>query len=299
MYKIVFILVFSTFVVSANAQEIFCNVEVNSQQIQGTDKRIYETMRDAIYEFMNNQTWTNYTFKYNEKIECSILLNVTERPSVDYFKCDMTIALRRPVFNSTYNTILFNFIDKDVEFDYIENQPLDFTVGMFSSNLTSILGFYAYLMIGLEFDSFQLNGGDPYYQAASNVVNAAQSSNYIGWKSGEGTKNRYWLLENLTNPSYVGVRSFYYEYHRQGLDIMYETPEKGRAAILTTLGYLQKVKQSRPGLLILQIISDSKRDEFVNVFSEGTSTEKTNAVKFLNEIDPSNAMTYQKIIQKQ
>jgi len=298
MYKIVFLLILSIFVIKVESQELYCNVEVSSQQVQGSDRRIYETMKNAIYEFMNNQNWTNYNYKYNEKLECSILINVTDRPSTDYFRCDMTLALRRPVFNSTYNTVLFNFIDKDVEIEYIENQPLDFNVGSFTSNLTSILAFYSYIMIGLDFDSFIMNGGDPYYEAALNIVNSAQSSNYTGWKSAEGTKNRFWLVENLTNPSYAGVRSFYYEYHMKGLDIMYETPEKGREAILGTLEYLQKIKQSRPGLLILQIIADSKRDELVNVFSEGTSSEKMNAVKFLNEIDPSNAMTYQKIIQK-
>jgi hypothetical protein len=223
---------------------------------------------------------------------------VTERPSTDYFRCDMTLALRRPVFNSTYNSVLFNFIDKDVDIEYIENQPLDFSVGTFTSNLTSMLAFYAYIMIGLDFDSFMLNGGDPYYEAALNIVNSAQSTNYSGWKSAEGTKNRFWLVENLTNPSYSGFRSFFYEYHLKGLDIMYEKPEEGRKIILSTLEYLQQIKQSRPSLLMLQIISDSKRDEYVNIFSEGTPSEKTNAVKLLNEIDPSNAMTYQKIIQK-
>ena len=298
MYKTFILLILSLFLLNAQSQELLCNVEVSSQQIQGSDRRVYETMKNAIYEFMNNQNWTNYTLKPNEKIECSILINVTDRPSTDFFRCDMTIALRRPVFNSTYNTVLFNYIDKDVEIEYIENQPLDFNVGMFSSNLTSILAYYAYLMIGLDFDSFNLNGGDPYYEAALNIVNAAQSTTYKGWNSAEGTRNRFWLLENLTNPSYSGIRSFFYEYHLKGLDIMYETPERGRQTILATLEYLKQVKQSRPGLLILQVIADSKRDELVNVFSEGVPTEKTNAVKILNEIDPSNAMTYQKILQK-
>jgi hypothetical protein len=298
MNKIFLLLILSLLLLKGQSQELICNVEVSSQQIQGSDRRIYETLRNAIYEFMNNQSWTNYNYKYNERIECSILINVTERPSTDYFRCDMTIALRRPVFNSTYNTVLFNYIDKDVDIEYIENQPLDFSVGMFSSNLTSILAFYAYIMIGLDFDSFVLNGGNPYYEAALNVVNSAQSTNYTGWNSAENTKNRFWLLENLTNPSYAGIRNFYYEYHIKGLDVMYELPEKGRQTILGTLDYLQQVKQSRPGLLILQIIADSKRDELVNIFSEGVATEKSNAVKILNEIDPSNAMTYQKILQK-
>ena len=298
MYKVFILLILSLFMLTARSQEFLCNVEVSSQQIQGSDRRIYESMRNAIYEFMNNRNWTNYNFKNNERIECSILINVTERPSPDYFRCDMTLALRRPVFNSSFNSVLFNYIDKDIEIEYIENQPLDFSAGMFSSNLTSILAYYAYIMLGLDFDSFMLNGGNPYYEAANNIVNTAQNENYTGWKSSENTKNRFWLLENITNPSYSGFRSFFYEYHLKGLDVMYETPEKGRAAILSSLGYLQKIKQSRPGLLFLQIIADSKRDELVNVFSEGLATEKSAAVKILNEIDPANAMTYQKILQK-
>ena len=143
-----------------------------------------------------------------------------------------------------------------------------------------------------------LNGGNPFYEAAQNIVNAAQNEDYSGWKSAENTKNRFWLLENITNPSYAGFRNFYYDYHMKGLDIMYDTPDKGRAAILSSLEYLQKIKESRPGLIFLQIIADSKRDEFVNVFSEGLATEKSAAVKILNEIDPANAMTYQKILQK-
>lgn len=298
MKKIFIIVLFSMLMIRSYAQELYCNVEVNSTQIQGSDRRIFETLKNAIYEFMNNQNWTNYKFKYNERLECSMLFNVTERTTSEFFRCDLTIALRRPVFNSTYNTVLFNYIDKNVEFEYIENQPLDFSTGIFTSNLTSILAYYAYIMLGLDFDSFQLNGGDPYYEAALNIVNSAQSSGYSGWNSSEGTKNRYWLLENLTNPSYSGLRNFYYEYHMEGLDIMYEKPEEGRANILLSLKYLQQVKQARPSLLILQIISDAKRDEFVNVFSEGIPTEKSNAVKILNEFDPSNAMTYQKILQK-
>ncbi|HNQ83258.1 MAG TPA: DUF4835 family protein [Bacteroidales bacterium] len=297
MKRIIIMLFLLASVIQSYSQEFYCNVDVTSKQIQSSDKRIYESMRNAIYEFMNNRQWTNYNYKFNEKLECSILINVVERASTELFRCEMTIASRRPVFNSNYNSPLFNFIDKNVDFEYIENQPLDFNTGTFSSNLTSILAYYAYIMLGLDFDTFQLNGGNPYYEAALSIVNAASTSSYTGWNSAEGNKNRFWLVENLTNPAYTGIRSFYYDYHMKGLDIMYEKPEEGRKAILQSLGYLQQVKQSRPGLFFLQIISDAKRDEFVNVFSEGLPTEKTNAVKILNELDPSNAMTYQKIIQ--
>jgi hypothetical protein len=298
MTRLLIISLLLILVVRVTGQELYCNVDVTSTQVQGTDRKVYETMRTSIYDFMNNRSWTNYEFKQYEKIECSILINVRERPATDEFRCEMTIAVRRPVFNSTYTTILFNFIDKDVEFNYIENQPLDFSTGMFTSNLTSILAYYAYIIIGLDFDSFQLDGGDPFFQAAQDVVNLAQNTDYKGWKSLQGNKNRYWLIENITNPSYSGVRQFYYQYHRQGLDVMFENQENGRKAIMESLKYLQAVKKSKPGLIILQIISDSKRDEWVNIFSDATIPEKNEAVTILKEIDPSNTVTYQKILQK-
>lgn len=298
MLKFLLATFFALIILVGKGQELLCNIDVNSQQVQGSDRKVYETMRNAIYDFMNNRSWTNFDYKQNERIECSILINVTDRPSSNLFKCDMTIAVRRPVFNTTYNSVLFNFIDRDVEIQYIENQPLTFNTGMFSENLTSILAFYAYFIIGLDFDSFMLEGGNPYYEAALDIVNLAQNSDYKGWKSMESNKNRYWLLENITNPSYSGLRRFYYEYHLKGLDVMYDNAENGRQAILQTLKYLQEVKKARPGLVMLQVISDSKRDEFVNIFSEGSAMEKTEAVNLLKEIDPANTMTYQKILQK-
>lgn len=285
-------------VFSASGQEFFCNVEVNSTQIQTSDRRVYETMRNTIYEFMNNRKWTNYNYKRDEKIECSILINVLNRPAGDLFECEMTIALRRPVYNSTYNSVLFNYIDRDIDFDYIENQPIDFNLGMTNSNIASILAYYAYLMLGLDFDSFMAEGGNPYFEAAQTIVNTSQNTNFSGWKSSEDIRNRYWLLENITNPSYQGLRQFYYEYHRTGLDLMFEDATTGRKNILNAIKYLQPIKKSRPGLLFLQVISDSKRDEIVNIFSEGSSTEKADVVNIMKEVDPSNTMTYQGILQK-
>ncbi|MFO7613295.1 MAG: DUF4835 family protein [Bacteroidales bacterium] len=297
MFKGIIITILSLLLFNLKGQEFICSVEVNSQQIQTSDRRVFETLRSAMYEFMNNQSFTNYKYQYYERLECSMLWTILEQPAGNIYKCELTIALRRPVFNSTYNTILFNYIDRDIEINYIENQPLDFNQGMFSSNLTSVLAYYAYVMLGLDFDSFSRLGGNPYFEAAQQVVNNAQNYEYRGWKSSESTRNRFWLLENITNPSYVGIRNFYYEYHLQGLDVMFETPEKGRKVILETLKYIQQIKKSRPNLLFLQIIADSKRDELVNVFSEGTTSEKNDAYNLLREIDPANTMTYQKILQ--
>ena len=279
------------------AQELMCSVEIDTRQIQASDKQIYETLRVSIYEFLNNRTWTNYDFEINEKIECSMLLTIEERISPTEFKGTLSLALRRPVYNSTYNTVLMNYIDRDIHFNYIENEPLDFNPTAYMSNLTSILGFYAYLFIGLDFDSFNREGGQPYFEAAQEVVNAAQNANFQGWKSYENQRNRYWLVENLLNRSYNQVRDFFYEFHRTGLDLMYENPDQGRKNILKAMSYLQKVKQSRPGLPILQIISDAKREEIINVFSKGTLQEKTQALAIMKDVDPAHSSDYQKITE--
>jgi hypothetical protein len=279
------------------AQELKCNVEINSEQIQLSDKRIFQTLRSAVYEFMNNRQWSGYEYKQIEKIDCSILITITERVTSNDFKATLTIASQRPVFNSTYNTVLLNTVDNDFEFNYVEYEPLDFYENTFTSNLTSVLAFYAYIIVGLDFDSFTLNGGDQFYQSAQNIVQAAQNASYRGWKSYEDQRNRYWLVENLTNPAYDPINKFYYEYHLKGLDMMYADPDKGRANILTSLKYLQDVKKQRAGLMILQLITDAKRDEMINIFSKGNSYEKSQAVLILKEVDPAHSSNYQKLLQ--
>jgi hypothetical protein len=240
---------------------------------------------------MSNRIWTGYEYKYNEKIQCSFLFTITDKTG-SRFKGKLTIGSQRPVYNSTYNSVLLNTIDKDIEFDYIEYQPLDFYENSYTSNLTSILAFYAYIIIGLDFDSFTLNGGDQFYQIAQNIVNAAQNSSEKGWKSFENQRNRYWLVENLTNPAYDPINDFLYEYHYKGLDMMYEDPEVGRKNVLGSLNYLKETRKQRAGLYMLQIISDAKRDEIINVFSQGTRAEKNEAGLIMKEIDPAHSKDY-------
>jgi len=295
--KIILLALLSFVVLQSRAQELRCNVEINTEQIQMSDKRIFQTLRSSIYEFMNSRHWSGYEYKQIEKIDCSILITITEKISTNDFKATITIASQRPVFNSTYNTVLLNTIDDDFEFNYVEYEPLDFYENSFTSNLTSVLAFYAYIIVGLDFDSFTLNGGEMFYQSAQNIVQAAQSSSYKGWKSFEAQRNRYWLVENLTNPAYEGVNKFFYEYHLKGLDMMYQDADKGRANILTSLKYLQDVKKQRAGLMILQLITDAKRDEMISIFSKGNSYEKSQAVLILKEVDPAHSSNYQKLLQ--
>jgi hypothetical protein len=290
------ILILSVWSLTSSSQELLVNVSVDSRQIQGTDKNVFESMRRAIYEFMNNRRWTNFQFEVDEKIEGSMLLVIEERNmGTNEYSGRMTISLRRPVFNSSYTTVLFNYVDRDIKFKYIENQPLDFDQNNYTSELTSLLAFYANILIGMDFDSFTLNGGTPYFEVAQNVVNAAQNSMYTGWKSFDSQRNRFWLAENLMNSTYQPIHQFMYEYHLKGLDRMHEDADEGRKTIKQTLEYLRRVHNDRPGLFILQIILEAKREEIVNVFSEGSASEKNQAAETMIEIDPSNTSQYRRI----
>lgn len=295
-----FIFILFIFVLKTSfSQELNCKVQVLSQQIQGTDKRVFETLQTAIYEFMNNRKWTNDAFKNNERIDCSILINVTERPSTDEFKATLQVQVRRPVFKASYNSVLLNNNDNDFQFKYLESQPLEFTENLHLSNLTSVLAYYAYLIIGLDYDSFSLDGGTPYLQKSLAIVNNAQGSSDLGWKAFDGNKNRYWLINNMMDASFVPLRECMYKYHRLGMDLMVDNKESGRAAILESLEELKKVHQIKPLSYSLQVFFNAKSDEIINIFSGAFPDEKAKVVNLLNEIDPTNSNKYQKIIASQ
>lgn len=299
--KIKPLIIFCFFIIltfRAVSQEFICNVQVNSQQIEGTDKRVFENMQTAISEFINSRRWTNYEFKPEERLECSIVIALTDRPSPDRFKGTLNIVASRPVFNTSYTTTLLNYADKKFEFNYVEFQPMEYQENTYNSNLTSVLAYYVYMMLALDFDSFSLFGGSPYFAVAENIVNAAQNSAESGWKAFEDPNNRYWLLENYTNNTYSDLRKFLYEYHRNGLDMMSEDAAKGRSNISNSLNFLKSVYDEKPGLFSLQLMIDAKRDEIVNVFSEGNPKELTDAQTIMKEIDPANSSTYSKIGQR-
>lgn len=297
MKKIFFFVLILLFGSVSYSQEIYCNVQVNSRQVEGSEKRVFEELQRALYEFINNRVWSNYKFKVEERIECSILLTISERVSTDEFKGSLNIALRRPVFNSSYNSTILNYVDNDFQFRYVLNQPLEFSDNQFYSNLTSVIAFYVYFFLGLDFDTFKLYGGTVFYEKAEAVVSSAQNSQFPGWKAFEDNRNRYWLVENLLNAKYKPIRKFLYDYHRRGLDVMYDNPDAGRSAIARGLTALKRVYDDRPGLFLIQVILDAKRDELMGVFSEGSPTERTNAVNILKEIDPSHSSDYQKILK--
>lgn len=282
--------------VKVSAQELKCDVQVVSSKIQGTDKRVFDDLRTSIFEFLNNKKWSNYNYKVEERIECSILINIEERISVDQFKGTIQVQATRPIFNTSYNSTLLNYMDKNFEFQYVEQQAMDYNESSFISNLTSVLAYYAYLILGLDGDSYALNGGNAYYQKAQTVVNTAQNRKEAGWKAYESQKNRYWLIENLQNSSYSPMREAMYLYHRKGLDVMTENMDIARTSITKGIENLRRVYQERPGLFVLKLFMDVKRKEIINIYSKASASDKQRVVNMLKEVDPANASKYQTIL---
>ncbi len=275
-----------------DAQELNCQVSINHAQVQLSDVSVFETLQKAVYEFMNDTRWTDKVVKQEEKIECSIFITISSY-SNDAFTGTIQVQSRRPVFNTSYNSVMLNYVDNNFNFEYVENNALEFQSSSYISNLTSVLGFYAYVIIGMDFDSFSDHGGTSYFNTAQTIVNAAQNSGMTGWKSYESPKNRYWLIENILNGSYDDFRSFVYKYHRLGLDLFYDKSTTVRASMLSDLVLLQNVSKAKPGLFLLTVFIDAKRDELVGILSQATPSEKQKAVAILSQIDPSHSSEYQ------
>ena len=283
----------------AYSQELKCNIQIVSQQIQGTNKQVFQTMQTAIYEFMNNTNWTNHVYSIDERIECNMMFNITDQLSADEFRGTLTIQSRRPIYSTNYNTTMLNYVDNNIQFRYVEFEPLQYDATQHLSNLTSLLAYWAYLVIGLDYDSFSYLGGTPFLQQAATIVTNAQNAREGGWKPFESLdhKNRYWLVNDLLSDGYRPLREFNYMYHRQGLDIMDQKVTEGRTVIAESLDKLQSIYREKPDPFIywLQLIMDAKADEMVNIFSESFTEEKSRAIRILQEIDPANKAKYDRI----
>lgn len=273
-----------------------CQVTVNSPQVEGTEKKVFQTLQTELYGFVNSRKWSNYVYKTEERIECSMMITITERISSDQFKAKVNVVLQRPVYKTSYNTNLLNLVDKDFDFKYVEFEPLEYNDDAYTSNLTSMVAYYLYMMLGLDADSFSKSGGTMYYEKARGVVNAAQNSPERGWKAFESQKNRYWLVENLLNNSYSEFRDGLYSYHRIGLDLMSDNMDLGRSGVNDCLENLQKVNREKTGLFITQLFIDAKRDELINIYSQAAPMDKTRIINIMKEVDPANSSRYQQIM---
>jgi hypothetical protein len=293
---------FVLFCCPAKAQEIRANVSVVAGQVQGVDKKIFTTLQNSIREFLNNRHWANDAFTPAERIECNFLLNVTGTSGADSYKATLTIQATRPVYNSSYVTSLLNIQDNNVVFRYVEFQQLEYSdtriVGNdpLASNLTAILAYYVNIILGLDYDSFSPRGGDVYFKKALNIVNNAPDGKDVsGWKAFEGNRNRYWLQDNLLNAKFLQFHDVMYQYHRQGLDMMYEDVNKGRAAILNCLNMLFSIHQDIPNSMLMQTFFSAKGGELQKLFSKAMPQERSRAAELLSQMDVPNAQKYQQM----
>lgn len=281
---------------TGKAQELKCDVRVNANQVEGSDRTVYQNLQTSLYEFLNNTKFTEINFRQNEKIDCSILVNIKSRDN-DYFTAEVNVALSRPVYKSNYSSPMFNYIDRKFYFEFMDGQTLDFNPNSYNP-LTSTIAYYVYVLLGLDFDSFSLYGGDPFFAMAENIANNAPQDPGTdnGWNS-TGRQNRYVLINDINSQSYRPLRQFIYEYHRLGLDVMSEKPEEGREVILNAISYLQGVHERNSMCYFLQLLIESKRDEIIQVFSQGSQKEKTMATNIMKAIDPSQSSKYDVILQ--
>lgn len=279
------------------AQELRCNVSISTQKIQGTNKEIFTNMQRDIYEFLNNRRWTSNVFAYDERIESSLLITLEEQVGGDEFRGSIQVQVSRPVYNSSYNTVLLNFKDNDVDFKYREFETLEFKESGQNSELVNLLAYYAYIILGLDYDSFSLMGGNEYFNKAENIVAQCQNARETGWKSFESRRNRYWLINNLQDRSYSSVRECIYRYHRLGLDAMADQASDGRLEIVSALELLQRAHRTKPNSYILQVFFDAKSDEIVNIFKSAFTDERKRVYNIVSEVNPANLSKYSVLIE--
>lgn len=295
MKKLVLFFFLSFSMLIARGQELACEVEINASQLEVNDPTLFQSLEEVIFEFINNRKWTSDAYKNFERIECSILINLNSGNGGNY-SGTIQIGSRRPVYGTSLNTTMINYLDKDMDFTYQQFEVLEFSENTFISNLTSVLAFYIYYVLGIDYDSFSPDGGTPYFQKALQVVNNAQSADEPGWQSFENQMNRYWIIENTLSPRFKELRQAYYVYHRQGLDKMQENPEEGRKKIYEALELCKQVHENIPNSINLRMFFNAKSDEIIDIFSEAPREEKNKVINLLNTVDPANTIKYQKIL---
>lgn len=278
----------ATMALSAWSQvsELNAKLSINSSKIQGTNKEVFNTLQRALNEFINNKKWTNAKFSPNERIDCAFTMIVNTLED-NRFSCELQVQARRPVYNSSYTTTIFNFRDTQLDCQYTEMEPLEYSETTLQSNLTATIVFYIYVILGIDFDGFSPKGGSVFFQQAQQILTLAQSEpSWNGWKAFENDRNRHALITALTENQSEGYRQFWYDYHRKGLDEMAANADRGRTNILEALPALTALKSARPNSILLQVFSDTKLDELVAIYSKATTQEKQTGYKTLSNLYP-------------
>ena len=294
--KIIYSLFFSFILINSHAQELNCQIIINTSQIQGSaNKQIFDQLQKSIFDFVNNRKWSNDIFGSQEKINCTFQIIINKSLGSDEYSASIQVESARPIYKSAYSSTIFNFQDDDFQFKFQQFSQLEFNENTFQNNLTSVLAYYAYVVLANDYDSFSPLGGTQYWQKAQQIVNNAQSANESGWVSSQSQRNRYWLVENTLQQVFKGLRDCMYEYNKNGLDIMFEKTDEGRAAILKSLDLLMPVYKSRPASFNMQLFFNAKADELVNIFKGASPEEKTKIMELLSTLDPSRTNKYSKI----
>jgi hypothetical protein len=287
-------LVFIMLGVYTQAQELQCIVSVSAPTV-GSDQSIYPQMQDAITKYVNFRKWTDLKYEPNERIKCRLQIMINSRPEVDQFTGTFQVQLIRPVYNSDYESMVLNIQDKDIVFKFVPFTPLEFSENNYIDELTSLLNFYCYTIIGFDQETFESGGGSPYFQKAQTIVNLAGNTGGPGWRNFDGTRNRYWLVNDMLDNSLRQIHNILYVYHRQGLDQMEKNLATGRASILAALRELQKMNQRYPAKYITRVFITAKSNEIIEIFQKANMQEKSEVIRIMSEVDPANAADYEKI----
>lgn len=282
---------------SAFSQEVTCRVTVIGNEVQGVDRSVFQEIGQTVQEFVNGYVWTKNVFSENERIEINYQIQI-KSVSGDNYQATLQAQSSRPIHGSTYSSLMFNFVDEDFQFGYTQGAVMEYSENTFSSNLSSVIAFYTYILIGLDYDSFALNGGTEYFMKAESIVNTAQSTDYYGWKSSDKSqKNRYWMSEGLLNANYADLRRAIYIYHRLGFDLLSEKPEDGRKKITESLELIQKVYKTKPGAFVIQLFFYAKSRELISFYSGVPDDVKNTVVPMLKQMDIANATKYDEILK--
>jgi len=296
-FKFIFTPLFFLLMSPVSGQELNCKVIVNDERVQTTERNVFRDMETTFSQFMNDSKWTNDQYTVEERINCNIIITIESMPSIGMYNATVQIQSARPVYNTSFETLMLNFADRDWQYQYTESQPLNYNDNTFSSNLTSMLAFYANVIIGLDYDSFSLLGGNPFFAKALNIVTLAQTSNAVGWQPFDSNRNRYWLIENLNNQQMEPVRDGIYKYHRLGLDIFSQDADNARREILDVLKDIQRVNEIRPNSILIISFFDAKSDEIMNLYSKGNLQVRREAYNILVDIDPTKTEKYKVILE--
>jgi len=278
---------------SVHSQDLNARVQILAPQIANSNQRILDILEASIKDFLNNKRWSADALQPLERIDCNFVITITDWDGNSNFKAEAQIQSNRPIFNSSYSSTILNISDKDFGFTFSEGQPLDFSEQNYINNLSSLLAFYAYIITGMDYDTFSKFGGTPYFEKAQTVLDNAQAAPNTGWKAFENLRNRFWIMENLMNKSFNPIRESLYTYHREGLDVMAENQVKGRKAILSVIPQLQKIDRQKQGAILNQIFFSAKADELIKILSAAEPQDKVKAYNALSVIDPANSLKYE------